>query len=199
MMGWNCGWFQLCLKTPINVVQEDKVWSTSCEGIDFAFLTIALTSYGTGVVCMLEAQSVSDDNVTPEHVSAAPMKGGHPTTQQENSPSTSSITGSGTETETEFLMEGPQPQYTVLADCGTSKEHVCPVCENLLVSGFALICHLCENHPDACPYFCEKCEKSYHTVADLHSHNSIVLKPLAVHCKFCNYTSTTHARMRKHV
>ncbi len=167
------------LQTPINMVQEDKVWSTSQKGIDSAFVTIALTSYGSGVMCTLEAETVSEDNVipeTPSETSAMSARGGCPTMKQGASPSTSSIMGLGTETETEYLMEGPQPKYTVLVDHGTSKECVCPVCENVVVSRLALIQHLHENHPDARPYFCDKCEKSYHMVADLHSYNSIIHK-----------------------
>ncbi len=153
-------------------------------------------------MCTLEAETVSEDNVIPEtpfETSAMSARGGCPIMKQGASLSTSSIMGLETETETEYLMEGPQLKYTVPVDHGTSKECICPVCENVVVSGLALIWHLYENHPDARPYFCDKCEKSYHMVANLCSHNLIIHKPPAVHCKFCDYTSTTHARMRKYV
>ena len=35
-------------RTPVNIVQEEIVLSTSSAGIDFVFLTIMLTAFGVG-------------------------------------------------------------------------------------------------------------------------------------------------------
>ncbi len=151
-------------------------------------------------MCSLEVEILSEDDSLPMPLSTQ-IKGGHPMLQQGSSPSasTSSCTDSGTETEIKYLMEGLVPDYKIPVDSGVSKEQICPVCEIVVVSGLALIRHFHEDHPDSRSYFCKKCEKSFHTIVDLRSHVSTVHKPQSVYCKFCNYTTTTHARMRKHV
>ena len=40
----------------MNVVMSDTIWSTACEGLDFAYPTILLTSFEHGMLCALEEQ-----------------------------------------------------------------------------------------------------------------------------------------------
>ena len=110
-----------------------------------------------------------------------------------------SESSSGTETETEQLMEAPEREYKMPAVGGIAKERMCPVYEDVISSGLVLIRHIKAHHLDSQSYFCKECESGFNTVADLHSHVSIVHYELSVHCKFCDYTMTTQSRMHQHV
>ncbi len=41
----------LVMGCSINVVQDNSIWSTGHEGVDFAQAMLVLTSYGSGVWC----------------------------------------------------------------------------------------------------------------------------------------------------
>ena len=38
----------VAVNTPVNIVQEDTVWSSARSGLDFSFHTLVLTSFGMG-------------------------------------------------------------------------------------------------------------------------------------------------------
>ena len=76
---------------------------------------------------------------------------------------------------------------------------MCPICENVISSGLALVRHIKTHHLDSRSYFCEECENSFNTIANLHSHVSIVHCEPSVYCKFCDYTAMTQSRMCQHI
>ncbi len=51
-------------RTPVNIVQEEIVLSTSSAGIDFVFPTIMLTAFGVGVLCEPDVLLVSEEENT---------------------------------------------------------------------------------------------------------------------------------------
>ena len=141
----------------VNVVQDDLVWSTSQDGVDFTQATLVLTSYNSGVWCH-QVQDSADEaqtEVTQElQISPGVKKtGGRLLTSccSPGSQSPSSHT-SLTETEPELLMDAPPKQIVLLASAGTVKERVCPVCDQPQYSGLALMWHLCSEHPDSQSY-----------------------------------------------
>ena len=194
--------------TPVSIVQEETVLSTSSAGIDFAFLTIMLTAFGVGVLCEPDILLVSEEeNTTPpldlsssviKKWTGQPVAVEHPAVTTGASTSSSSLSSS-METETEMLMEVPKKSYKPPALAGVAKECTCPVCELVISSGLALGRHIKIEHPDSHSYQCDNCESSYNTVTDLCSHVSIVHRIPSVHCKLCEYTTTTHSRMCQHV
>ncbi len=128
--------------------------------------------------------------------------GGCPISKEYVQPSTSTMTSessSSTETETEQLIEAPEREYKMPVVGGVAKERMCPIHKDVISSGLALIRHIKAYHPDSWSYFCEECESGFNTVANLHSHVSIVHHEPSVHCKFCDYTIMTWSRMHQHV
>ncbi len=144
--------------------------STAKLGIDFAFPTIMLTSVGFGLLCEPELISISEDEI-PEPIPVNPVMwcGGHPVSKEYVQPSSSTTTSdsSGTETETEQLMEAPEREYKMPAVRGVAKERMCPICEDVISSGLVLIRHIKAHHLDSQSYFCEECKNSFNIVADL--------------------------------
>ncbi len=196
--------------TPVNMVQEETVLSTASTGIDFAFPVIMLTAFGVGILCEPEALPVSEE----EGINPLPDSGGSAVKKHAgwlvaveylasatmtSTSSHSSGSSTGTETETELLMEAPERNYKLPAISGVAKERTCPVCDLVISSGLALVRHIKSEHPDSCSYHYDSYESAYNTVADLHSHISIVHRVPFVHCKFCEYTATTCSQMHQHV
>ncbi len=182
-------------ETLLNIVQEDTVLSTAKSGIDFAFPTIMLTLVGYGLLCEPNPTTISEDEVPePPPMNPITWHSGCPISKEHVWPSTSSTTSeasSGTETKTEQLMEAPEKVYKMPAVGGVAKERMCPICENVISSGLALVRHIKTHHLNSRSYFCEECENSFNTVANLCSHVSIVHHQPSVHCKFCDYTTMT--------
>ncbi len=177
--------------------------STAKLGIDFAFPTIMLTLVSYGLLCEPELMTISEDETSePLPTNPVTQHGGHPISKEYVQPSTSttaSKSSSGTETETEQLMEAPEREYKMPTVGGVAKERTCPICEDVISSSLTLIKHIKAHHPDSRLYFYEECENSFNTVADLHSHVSIIHCEPSVHCKFCDYTTMTQSRMHQHV
>ncbi len=182
-------------ETLLNIVQEDMVLSTAKSGIDFAFPTIMLTLVGYGFLCEPDLTAISEDEAPePPPINLVTWYSGCPISKEHVQPSTSSMTSeasSGTETKTEQFMESPEKVYKMPAVGGVAKERMCPICKNVISSGLVLVRHIKTHHLDSRSYFCEECENSFNTVANLHSHVSIIHRKLSVHCKFCDYTTMT--------
>ena len=172
-------------------------------GIDFAFPTIMLTSVRYGLLCEPEPVTISEDEM-PEPLPMNPVTqhGGHLVSKehvQSSSGTTISRSSSGTDTEIEQLMEAPEREYKMPTARGMAKERTCPICEDVISSGLALVRHIKAHYPDSQSYFCEECKNGFNTVADLCSHVSIIYHEPSVHCKFCDYMTMTHSRMHQHI
>ncbi len=140
-------------ETPLNIIQEDTVESTAKLGIDFAFPTIMLTSVGYGLLCEPDATTISDDDASePLPMNPTTWHGGCPISKEYVQPSTSTMTSessSSTETETEQLIEAPEREYKMPVVGGVAKERMCPIHEDVISSGLALIRHIKAYHPDS--------------------------------------------------
>ena len=166
-----------------------------------------LTAFGVGVLCEPDALLISDeegDNLGLESRGTLKKRVGRPVAVEcekftTTSSTSSQSSGSGTETEPELLMEAPEKDYNLPATSGVAKERTCPICNLRISSVLALVRHIKSEHPDSRSYCCDTCDSTFNTVADLRSHVSIVHKAPSVHCKFCEYTTTTRSRMRQHV
>ncbi len=165
-------------ETPLNIVQEDTVLSMAKLGLDFTFPTIMLTLVGYGLLCEPDLTTISEDEASePLPMNPVTWCVGHPVSKEYVQPSTSttaSESSSGTENETEQLMEAPEREYKMPTVRGVAKERMCPICEDVISSGLALIQHIKAHHPDSRSYFCEECENSFNTVANFCTHVSIV-------------------------
>ncbi len=51
----------LASRIAVNIVQEDHVWGSSHEGIDFSKPTYVLTGFGQAVSCLLEQDSATEE------------------------------------------------------------------------------------------------------------------------------------------
>ncbi len=160
----------LCLaaNVQLNIVQEDYMWSSSQQGVNFAFPTFVLTSYGFTVLCLLE-----DDN--PEVESALPTptaqdlrqqskqpQGGRPLAELASTSSSSPSTVDGrrasdTDTDVDMLMTSTFPGRVLPRSPGAAKARICLVCDKEIYSGLALIAHMHAFHKDVKPFTCEKC------------------------------------------
>ena len=43
----------LVMNQPLNAIMADSVWYTACDGLDFSYPTIMLTSFECGMFCAL--------------------------------------------------------------------------------------------------------------------------------------------------
>ena len=178
--------------SPLNIVQQDMMWCSLWTGVDLeAYPTLLLTVYGKGLWCKPVPESVDEASSTqpmPDVVQDALRKRGRDVTQR-MSPGTStpSSHASSTETETELLMEAPQRVVVCPPGAGTAKERICPVCDLVIFSSLALICHLCHEHLDLHSYACTQCGSAFNTMKDLSSHESLIYRAPQVKCHFCTY------------
>ena len=188
----------------VNVVQDDLIWSTSHDRVDFTQDTFVLTSYSSGIWCHQVQDSVEEaqSEAAPELQRSPGVRrtGGRLLTSScsPGMQSPSSHT-SLTETETELLMDALPKQVVLPASAGTAKERVCPVCDQSQYSSLALIWHLCFKHPDSRSYPCDICGSALNTTKALSCHRSLVHRDPLVSCHFCQYKATSHVRMHRHV
>ncbi len=144
---------------PINVVQQDALWSSAHLGVDLAdFPTLLFTAYGQGAWCKLVVDS-EEENTTlpsvPDVVQDTLKRCGWAVTQRLSPGDSTPLShASSMETETELLMEGPARMVTLPPGAGMAKERICPVCDSVIFSGLVLIHHLRSEHPDSCSYVC---------------------------------------------
>lgn len=63
----------LSSNTFVNIMQEDSIWLSSCESVNFTFLTFVLSNYGLAVPCLPEEEGQMDVASPAEEHSPSPM------------------------------------------------------------------------------------------------------------------------------
>ncbi len=188
--------------TTVNIVQEDHVWGSSCEGIDFSKLTYVLIGFGQAVSCLLEQDSTTEEVLeTLSDPCAHWPQGGWPISQlcQESTSSSQGHCTSDTDTDIEAQIDSPILDLKLPIPARIAKEHVCPVCSCVIFSGLQLIAHMKLAHRGMKPYCCEQCGSSFNNLHTKSSHVSLVHQAKLVKCKHCDYATVTRAQMHQHV
>ena len=198
--------------TLLNIVLEDTVWSLSISGIDFQYYTLVLTSFGMAVQCLPKENS-NNDELANQQTSEPQVKPCDSSQRLQSSCPVAALKDSDgdtnsskeprhdfdTDTDVDFQFSSQEHDHQ-LPDCsGVAKARVCPVCSADIFSGLALIRHMKSIHKVVKPYKCEKYDSCFNNLWEMSSHVATVYRPKTVRCKHCQYSTTTHSKMRQHV
>ena len=182
--------------TPVNIFQEDRVCSTSQQGLDLEYPSIVLMTYHSGVWCKEgsnEAEAGPPLEVQPV---VAPRKTvGRPCIKEE----VYQDKDSSTETDPDDLLEVLVEVRVPVLPSGVPWPQQCPLCNDHLDSGLALERHIRSLHPLLRSYSCRDCEMAFITPCQLASHVSNVHRQKKVSCKKCEYITVSKAKMRQHI
>ena len=202
----------VAMNTLLNIMLEDTIWSSSASGLDFQYYTLVFTSFGMAVLCLPEEQSNNKDPIEQQasepqitsHESSQRLQGGHPVVALEESDGDTNSSKeprrvSDTDTDVDFQFSSKVHDPKLLGCSGVAKTRVCPVCSAEIFLGLALIRHMKSTHKAVKPYKCEKCDSCFNNLWEMSSHVAMVHRPKTVKCKHCQYSTTTHSKMRQHV
>ena len=145
-------------------------------------------------------QQTSEPQVKPCN-SSQRLQGGHPVAALEDSDSDTNFSkepkhASDTDTDVDFQFSSQVHDHKLPNCSGVAKARVCPVCSADIFSGLALIRHMKSVHKVVKPYKCEKCDSCFNNLQKMSSHVAMVHRPKTVRYKHCQYSTTTHSKMR---
>ncbi len=163
----------MAAKTPVNIVMEDTVWSLVRGGIDFTYPTYVLMAFGEALPCLPEqesdgeAETVLADMDMGVDAQSKEAQGGCPVASfcdSEVSDSPQGHRASDTDMDIEAQMHAPKVMLPQPTPSGVAKEHVCPVCTQMIFSGLQLISHMRSAHKDKKPYLCNLCGAAFNNL-----------------------------------